>query len=288
VLNRQSRLLRRAAAQATGRPKIAHGSVALRILLAEDNLVNQRVAVGLLNKRGHHVTVVNNGLEAIAAVERGSFDAVLMDVQMPVMGGLEATEAIRLREREHGGPRLRVVATTAHAMTGDRERCLASGMDGYLSKPIDPNMLYATLERQPGASPAEPDAAAGPPQAPPVDFAALIARLGGEASLLADVIQIFLQDCPARVAAIRQAIDDRDRDAIRSNAHALKGAAGNMAAAGLCEMAHLLERIGGEGRLDAAAAAWRRLAAEATNVMDALRSYGAGSAASRAVAGSAR
>ena len=113
----------------------------------EDNVVNQRVAVGLLTKRGHDVTVANNGLEALAALERGAFDVVLMDVQMPEMGGLEATAAIRQRERDTGG-HMRIVAMTAHAMNGDRERCLAAGMDGYLSKPIDPAMLYATLEHE--------------------------------------------------------------------------------------------------------------------------------------------
>src|SRR4029079_650770 len=113
----------------------------VRLLLAEDNVVNQRVAVGLLSKRGHQVTVVTNGREALDAIERDRFDLVLMDVQMPEMGGLEATIAIRERERTSGG-HLRIVAMTAHAMTGDRERCYAAGMDGYLSKPIDPLRLY--------------------------------------------------------------------------------------------------------------------------------------------------
>jgi two-component system sensor histidine kinase/response regulator len=131
---------------------LARATRSLRVLLAEDNVVNQRVAVGLLKKRGHEVVVTVNGLEAIAALERDSFDVVLMDVQMPEMGGLEATAAIRQRERQSGG-HVRILAMTAHAMTGDRERCLAAGMDGYLSKPIDPAMLYATIELEAAPAP---------------------------------------------------------------------------------------------------------------------------------------
>jgi CheY-like chemotaxis protein len=117
-----------------------------RILVAEDNIVNQRVAAALLTKRGHSVTVVNNGREAVDALKREPFDLVLMDVQMPEMDGFEATAAIRELERETGR-RVRIVAMTAHAMTGDRERCLAAGMDGYLSKPIDQRSLYDAIEK---------------------------------------------------------------------------------------------------------------------------------------------
>ena len=116
------------------------------MLVAEDNIVNQRVAAGLLTKRGHQVTVVSNGREAVAAVQQGPFDLVLMDVQMPEMDGLEATAAIRTWERE-SGHRIRIVAMTAHAMTGDRDRCLEAGMDGYLSKPIDQQSLFAAVEQ---------------------------------------------------------------------------------------------------------------------------------------------
>jgi len=118
----------------------------LRILLAEDNIVNQHVAVGLLKKRGHQVTVADDGREALAALDRQAFDVVLMDVQMPDMGGYEATAMIRNRERATGA-HLRIIAMTAHAMTGDRERCLAAGMDGYISKPVSPEALYTAVER---------------------------------------------------------------------------------------------------------------------------------------------
>jgi PAS domain S-box-containing protein len=124
-------------------PRPAGGS---RILVAEDNIVNQRIAASLLTKRGHTVTVVGNGREAVDAVRRDVFDLVLMDVQMPEMDGFEATAAIRQGEQETGR-RVRIIAMTAHAMIGDRERCLAAGMDGYLSKPIDQRTLYDLIEQ---------------------------------------------------------------------------------------------------------------------------------------------
>ena len=119
---------------------------AVRVLIAEDNIVNQRVAAGLLTKRGHQVIVVSNGREALAALQAAPFELVLMDVQMPDMDGFEATAAIRDWERGTG-QHIRIVAMTAHAMKGDKERCLAAGMNGYLSKPIDPHSLYAAVEQ---------------------------------------------------------------------------------------------------------------------------------------------
>jgi signal transduction histidine kinase/CheY-like chemotaxis protein len=127
----------------------------LRVLLVEDNAVNQRVAVGLLHKRGHHVEVASNGREALEWLDRGTFDVALMDVQMPEMDGFEAVGAIRERERQTGG-HLRVVAMTAHALTGDRERCLTAGMDDYISKPLDPHKLFAVVEQDRSMAPAGP------------------------------------------------------------------------------------------------------------------------------------
>jgi two-component system sensor histidine kinase/response regulator len=239
-----------------------------KVLVAEDNVVNQRVALGLLTKRGHTVTMVNNGLEALAALERDTFDLVLMDVQMPEMGGLEATAAIRQREAGTG-TRVRIVAMTAHVMTGDRERCSAAGMDGYLSKPIDPRMLFAVVEQ--GA--AGTVAAAPPRQAVAVDCEALMERLGGDAALFADLTRLFLEFCPAGVSAIKAAIDAHDAAGLTTTAHALRGAAANLSAVALCEAAQTLERLGAESRLDPAEAAWRRLAVEAAAVMNTLRHF---------------
>jgi CheY-like chemotaxis protein len=128
------------------RPSITATDRPLSVLLAEDNLVNQKVALKLLEKRGHRVVVANNGVEALTALDNADFDVVLMDVQMPEMGGFEATGEIR-RRLQTSGQRLPIIAMTAHAMKGDRERCLAAGMDGYLTKPIRRHELFETLER---------------------------------------------------------------------------------------------------------------------------------------------
>jgi CheY-like chemotaxis protein len=127
-------------------PVVLAGVVRRRVLLAEDNAVNQQVAVGLLTRRGHLVTVVTNGRDAVEASAKETFDLILMDLQMPVMGGLEATATIRARERDTAA-HIPIIAMTAHAMRGDRERCLDAGMDGYLSKPIEKDALYAAVEQ---------------------------------------------------------------------------------------------------------------------------------------------
>jgi len=239
-----------------------------RILLVEDNVVNQRVASGLLTRRGHHVTVAQDGLEALTRLEQETFDLVLMDLQMPVMGGLDATAAIRLRERT-SGRHVRIVAMTAHAMNSDRERCLAGGMDGYLSKPIDPAMLFAVVEEGDGGG----VQAAAITKPVTFDEAALRERLSGDPELMTDVIRVFLEDLPMRLGAIRSAVTARDAEALRTAAHALKGAAGNLSAGGLFEAARVLERVGTESRMDAAEGAWRQLSVEATNVIDVLRRH---------------
>jgi two-component system, sensor histidine kinase and response regulator len=235
----------------------------LKILLAEDNVVNQQVAVGLLTRRGHSITVASNGREAVDALTREPFDLVLMDLQMPEMGGIEATTAIRARELPLG-LHTRIVAMTAHAMTGDRERCLAAGMDGYLAKPIDPKALFALAEQE------EPLQAAHAVVSP-LDRVSALERLGGDEQLYEKVVTLFLEDCPARLAAIKSAVDDQHGERIRTTAHALKGAAGNLSAHGLYAAASTMERIGAEMRLEAASAAWRQLSAEASCLMDVLR-----------------
>jgi len=172
---------------------------ARKVLLAEDNIVNQRVAVGLLERRGHHVTVVENGREAVDAVEREQFDIVLMDLQMPVMGGLEATKAVRERERDTARDHLRIVAMTAHAMSGDRERCLAAGMDGYLSKPTESRTLFAEVEVDAVMS-----------TAPPIDEIDLVSRLHGDKELAAEIVRLFAEECPTLLQDIGIALDQGD------------------------------------------------------------------------------
>jgi PAS domain S-box-containing protein len=218
----------------------------LRILVAEDNMVNRKLVTRLLQKRGHHVDAVENGRAAVDAIDSSTqspFEVLLMDLQMPEMSGFEATHAIRERERESGG-HLPIVALTAHAMVGDRERCLAAGMDGYLSKPIDVNDLIATVERF-GA-----EHASRPAEAPLTDAAvvfdeeAALAYAGGDRRLLKQVVELFRSDSPLSFRKIDRALRSRDSEALRMAAHSLKGAiatvgspAGRKAAANLESMA---------------------------------------------------
>jgi two-component system, sensor histidine kinase and response regulator len=244
----------------------------LRILLAEDNRVNQRVAVGLLTRRGHAVDVVDDGALALAALEATTYDVVLMDIQMPNMGGVEATQAIREREMA-SGRRTRIVAMTAHAMKGDRERYLACGMDGYLSKPIDPAALFAAVE-----VPARVQSAEAAPQAtldPAIDLKAMRRRLGNDEQLIAEVIGLFRVDCPVLLQKIGVGMSQRDATAVHGSAHALKGAAGNLSAHAVADCASVLEHMANDGQIDAPATerAWARLQEEAARLLIALDSH---------------
>jgi two-component system, sensor histidine kinase and response regulator len=226
---------------------------ARKVLLAEDDSVNQRVAVGLLKRRGHYVTVVENGREAVNAVERERFDIVLMDLQMPVMDGLEATKAIRERERETSRDHLHIVAMTAHAMSGDRERCLAAGMDGYLSKPTASRTLFAEVEGDAVISTARP-----------IDEIDLVSRLHGDKELAAEIVRLFAEECPTLLKDIRIALDQVNSVGVRRAAHTLKGAASTAAAVGITEATALLEVLAAEGDFDALEGAWLRVTTEAS------------------------
>jgi CheY-like chemotaxis protein len=195
--------------------------------------------VRLLEKRGHSIRVVENGEQALAALEQEQFDVVLMDVQMPVMGGFEATGAIRVREAGTGR-RVPIVAMTARAMKGDREACLAAGMDGYISKPVSAATLYRTVESV--AVEVKPDAAS-------VDPMALLDRFGGDRQLLRELAEIFLEDCPGRLAATVRAVKAQDAPALEAAAHALKGSASNFGAAAAVAAAERLEMMGRERTL---------------------------------------
>ena len=237
------------------------------ILLAEDNVVNQRVAVGLLSNRGHRVTVAVNGLEALAALERDVFDVVLMDVQMPEMGGFEATAEIRRREAVRGS-RIRIVAMTAHAMQGDRERCLAAGMDDYLSKPIDPVRLFAAVEDRQLTPVADN---AGSSMTARFDRQKMLEWLDGDDDLLQEILLLFQTDCPGWLARIEAAVDAKDVALIQTSAHALKGAAANITASALSDLAKVLEQLGADDRIETAPDVWRALSAEAGLLLDTLK-----------------
>jgi PAS domain S-box-containing protein len=221
----------------------------LRVLLAEDNVVNQRLAVKLLEKAGHAVTVAGSGREAVEAVEREPFDLVLMDVQMPDMGGFEATSRIRQREQT-AGRHVPIIAMTAHAMKGDRERCLAAGMDDYVSKPVRAQDLFGAVARVAGSipAPAADGAARGS-----LDQAELLDRVGGDRALLRELVGIFLDVSPRSLSELRESIDRGDAAALHRQAHTFKGMVGHFGAAEALEAARRLESLGRDGDLASAA-----------------------------------
>jgi two-component system sensor histidine kinase/response regulator len=220
---------------------------ALSILLAEDNVINQRVAVRVLQKAGHTVAVAMSGREAIAAIGAARYDVVLMDIQMPEMDGWEATRAIRAAEQTTG-EHLPIVAMTAHAMKGDRERCLAAGMDDYVSKPIDTAELLRVIQE---VAPLPKEQLQADERARRVDEerAAALERLGGDETLLAEILGLMREGIPRRVGEIRAALADGDCTALYRAAHKLKGSLGYIEARGATVAVEQMEAIAAEKRL---------------------------------------
>ncbi|SVE62625.1 uncharacterized protein METZ01_LOCUS515479, partial [marine metagenome] len=224
------------------------------ILLTEDGIVNQKVAVMMLEARGYNVAIANNGLEAVERVNRERFDLVLMDVQMPEMDGLEATRVIRSRENETDS-HTPIIAMTAHVMKGDRERCLDAGMDGYLAKPIRAETLYNMIENlvadevvdETITQTTAPDLARvgsghgvkreqrqnevlpQGPEEPHVEqlfnWDTALEQLDGDEKTLKDIAEMFMMQYPKLVQAIRGSIENDDMSELRRNAHTLKGSA---------------------------------------------------------------
>lgn len=226
----------------------------MRVLLAEDSPVNKKLAVTLLEKHGHTVLTAGNGKEALDNLERLTPDAVLMDVQMPVMDGLEAIRAIRAKERQTG-EHMPIVVVTAHAMKGDRERCLEAGADDYLAKPVCSRELLEALDRC-----AHPDAAAQPSagQAAPtreyrtLDVRAALELVDGDRELFEELLQLFARDCPNQAAEIRGAFERGDARQLERLAHTVKGAAASLGAKGVSQAARALEEQARSKALDAA------------------------------------
>jgi signal transduction histidine kinase/CheY-like chemotaxis protein/HPt (histidine-containing phosphotransfer) domain-containing protein len=251
----------------------------LRILLAEDNVVNQKLALSLLGQMGYRADVAANGLEAIEAVERQPYDVVFMDVQMPEMDGLEATREITRRWRHDQRPR--IVAMTANAMQSDREMCLAAGMDDYMSKPIRVEELIAALERSAAreldairtgerhrVAPDEPTADGEPEVLDRVAFERLRATLGpGFAALLST----FVEDSEELVSTMRRAFGEQRADTLRRAAHSLKSNAAGFGAVTLSSLAKDLETLAKSGSLEGAASCLERLASECERVTQRLR-----------------
>ena len=240
---------------------------ALRILVAEDNATNQKLVVTLLEQQGHAVVVAATGRQAVAQAREQSFDVILMDVQMPEMDGLEATAAIREHERGTGA-HVPIVAMTAHAMTGDRERCLQAGMDGYVSKPLRPDELIDTVDGLFTGMPVSETSQRG--TASSLDTPSLLAAFGGNRKLLREVIDIFLCDSPKLVSDIRLAIDARDANALAASAHAIKGSIGLFVQGAAYEQARRLEQAAKSGNLAGAVGARADLEVEVAELHEAL------------------
>jgi PAS domain S-box-containing protein len=241
----------------------AHGQRSLRILVAEDNTINQLLAQRLLEKRGHRVTLAANGREAVLAWENEPFDLILMDVQMPEMGGFEATSIIRQKERAIGA-HIPIIAMTAHALAGDRDRCLAVGMDAYIPKPITAQDLFEKVEAV-----ARP-ASAAPPATQPAPTATcevlrqeeLLSRVNGNRSLVLDLVRVFRAESPRLLARIEQALAERDSNGLAFASHTLKSSLGQLEARQAFQTALRLELMGRDGQLAEAGSTFARLKEE--------------------------
>jgi two-component system sensor histidine kinase/response regulator len=252
--------------QATGQARRDHISP-LRILLAEDGLVNQKVAVSLLGQRGHRVTVANNGREALAALDHQSFDIILMDVQMPAMDGFEATA--RIRQKEEGtGLHTPIIAMTAHAMKGDRERCLAAGMDGYLAKPIRAKDLYATVEAIVAGTRGPQSQVCGTAQdQETIDWDQVLEQTGGSLETLRELVALFAVECPKLMRRMRDAITNNAPSELQQAAHTLKGSLQIFGVTRPAAAAFRLETLGRDGDLTGAEEAWSALVTEIDGLM---------------------
>jgi two-component system, sensor histidine kinase and response regulator len=226
----------------------------MKVLLAEDNLINRKLATTLLEKHGYAVVSTVNGREALDALERETPDAVLMDVQMPVMDGLEAIRTIRAKE-QCSGVRLPIIVLTAHAMKGDRERCFEAGADDYLTKPIRTNELLAALRRLEGRE--NGGCTIGPPHGEKhmtngINVARALERVEGDRELLDELIRLFIDECPKNMAEIRSACEAHDARLLERVAHTIKGSAASLCAEEVSEAAFALEKQARAGDFAAA------------------------------------
>jgi TMAO reductase system sensor TorS len=254
----------------------------LDVLLAEDQPINQKVAMSLLSKIGCDVTLAGNGREAIDAMESARFDLILMDIQMPVMGGDAAAAAIR-RQEKTTGEHVPIIAMTAHALKGDREKYLACGMDGYISKPINRDALLDAIGEVLSPSDVPPacsenEASAPDRQASPdlSDSDAVYNRrqcldqMGGDEEMLAELTRMFLRDGPNLLADVAQAIGEGCPAGVARTAHALKGCVGIVATPRVFDSASAVESIGRSGDLSQVAEAYETLKTQVNGLIDAL------------------
>jgi two-component system, sensor histidine kinase and response regulator len=257
----------------------------LQILLAEDSPFNQKLAIGVLGKRGHDLVVANNGQEAVALAASREFDLIFMDIQMPEMDGLEATKRIRARERDGGHRRVPIIAMTAQAIKGMRERCLSVGMDDYLIKPVRAREIYDKLETLFVNSDrvAPPPRSSSPPVVAPaersaqspsaIDWESAYAVVDGDRELLGEIVAAFLVECPTLLEQIRAAIAVGDLDVLRRGAHTLKGALRTLGIESASEQAAELEEIARRGDISAVRALLARLEFQLHQILSEAKSF---------------
>ena len=256
----------------------------LRILLAEDSVFNQRLAVALLEKEEHNITVVENGYLAVEISGVKEFDLILMDVQMPEMDGLDATREIRKREKELSLPRIPIIAMTAHAFKGDREQCLDAGMDDYVAKPIDPDRLFEAIAAVADTSAVDPndfvldygnktDEKEAPTQShnDVFDLQAALLRVRGSEDTLKSLARIMVEECPKLLSGIAEAAENHDGPALRRHAHTLKGSAGHFAAEDLVAAAAAMEELGTRDDFEEVPDALSELRRQVSRLEDAIR-----------------
>jgi signal transduction histidine kinase/CheY-like chemotaxis protein len=218
------------------------GGAALRILLAEDNLVNQKVASLILEKMGHTVTIASDGREVLALLQEGMFDIILMDVQMPLLDGIETTRLIRKRESERGAAAIPIIAMTAHAYNEYSANCLAVGMNGFIVKPIRGADLAGAISRYCPSASAGQEVPTGSGRAAPIDYPEVMARVGDDPEILRAILDAFLQDAPQQVAILQESLRGNDLPLASRQAHTLKGCAANIGASRLRVLAADLEQ----------------------------------------------
>jgi len=219
----------------------------VRILLAEDNEINQKLAVSMLKKIGYRVDVAANGKEAVEALEKSSYDAVLMDIRMPEMDGLEATRIIRDPQSKVRNHNIPIIAVTASALTGDRELFLKAGMNDYISKPIDSQKFLATIAKHTTDSDAPENETADSIEQDEADIFnqdELLNRTGGDEELLEELLNLFLKNFPDQLQALKQALQHNDIEQVAHQAHTIKGSSANMGAYALKNAALSMETAG--------------------------------------------
>jgi CheY-like chemotaxis protein/HPt (histidine-containing phosphotransfer) domain-containing protein len=260
--------------QTTPRPAALKTENSLRVLVAEDSPVNQKLIQRLLEKWGHTPVIASDGRETLALLDAGGFDLVLMDLQMPEINGFEATAAIRQKERGDGG-HIPIIALTAHALKGDRERCIEAGMDDYLSKPIEAQKLFAAVETAAHKSERKSERTTGNhrPHIRAVDIDALLKSFDGDRELVSMLAKVFADSSPGQLSELDDAVTRGDAEALASGAHALRGSVANFRADAAVDAATRLEQLARTGDLSTADSALAVLQNEIEHLKEELETF---------------